>query len=174
MPARVIVPSQVIRTVLDHAALPDPIADMIRELADQSERLRARLSVLEARLGIALEADSGQRLLTSSELPPLDGGLNARWPRRIASDIELVTKNRRALFDYAIEEKFEAGLVLVGSEVKSLRAGKLDIGDAYVAVEAAEKHGYGRCSWRLCAMNSVSHEPRRPLGCSCMRARSRD
>jgi serine O-acetyltransferase len=74
VPARVIVPSQVIRRVLDHAALPDPIADMIRELADQSERLRARLSVLEARLGIALEADSGQRLFDGSELPPLDGG----------------------------------------------------------------------------------------------------
>jgi serine O-acetyltransferase len=74
VPARVIVPSQVIRTVLDHAALPDPIADMIRELADQSERLRARLSVLEARLGIALEGDAGQRLFDSSELPPLDGG----------------------------------------------------------------------------------------------------
>jgi serine O-acetyltransferase len=74
VPARVIVPSQAMRTVLDHAALPDPIADMIRELADQSERLRARLAVLEARLGIALEGDSGQRLFDGSELPPLDGG----------------------------------------------------------------------------------------------------
>jgi len=50
-------------------------------------------------------------------------------------DEKLIVKNRRALFDYEIEERYEAGLVLLGSEVKSMRAGKVDVSDAYVAVE---------------------------------------
>ncbi len=51
---------------------------------------------------------------------------------------ELIVKNRRALFDYEIEERFEAGIALVGSEVKSLRAGKVDVSDAYVSVERGQ------------------------------------
>jgi SsrA-binding protein len=51
---------------------------------------------------------------------------------------QLIVKNRRALFDYAIEEHYEAGLVLVGSEVKSMRAGKVDVSDAYVQVDRGE------------------------------------
>jgi len=48
---------------------------------------------------------------------------------------KLIVKNRRALFDYDIEERYEAGLVLVGSEVKSMRAGKVDVSDAYISVD---------------------------------------
>lgn len=51
---------------------------------------------------------------------------------------KLIVKNRRALFDYAIEERVEGGLVLVGSEVKSMRAGKVDMVDAFAAVERGE------------------------------------
>ena len=47
----------------------------------------------------------------------------------------LVAENRKARFNYAIEAKLEAGLVLTGSEVKSLRAGKANIGDAYASDE---------------------------------------
>ncbi len=50
----------------------------------------------------------------------------------------LVVKNRRATFDYAVEERFEGGLVLKGSEVKSVRAGKTELVDAYGAVENGE------------------------------------
>jgi SsrA-binding protein len=50
----------------------------------------------------------------------------------------LIVKNRRAFFDYDIEERYEAGLALAGSEVKSMRAGKVDVSDAYVAVERGE------------------------------------
>ncbi len=46
----------------------------------------------------------------------------------------LIVKNRRATFDYEISETFEGGLALVGSEVKSMRAGKVDLVDAYAAV----------------------------------------
>ncbi|MDP9152365.1 MAG: SsrA-binding protein SmpB [Myxococcota bacterium] len=47
----------------------------------------------------------------------------------------LIVKNRRALFDYDVGERYEAGVALLGSEVKSMRAGKVDVGDAYVVVE---------------------------------------
>lgn len=50
----------------------------------------------------------------------------------------LIVKNRRATFDYEIEERYEAGIPLVGSEVKSMRAGKVDLTDAYVAVESGQ------------------------------------
>jgi SsrA-binding protein len=55
-----------------------------------------------------------------------------------ASGEKLIVKNRRALFDYAVEERYEGGLVLVGSEVKSMRAGRVDIVDAFAAVENGE------------------------------------
>jgi SsrA-binding protein len=47
----------------------------------------------------------------------------------------LIVKNRRATFDYDIEDKYEAGIALVGSEVKSMRDGKVDVTDAYVSVD---------------------------------------
>src|SRR5579883_3484743 len=50
----------------------------------------------------------------------------------------LIVKNRRAFFDYDIDQRYEAGLALAGSEVKSMRAGKVDVSDAYVSVERGE------------------------------------
>ena len=50
----------------------------------------------------------------------------------------IAAQNRRAHYDYAIEETFEAGLVLTGSEVKSLRAGKGNIAEAYAAPKDGE------------------------------------
>jgi SsrA-binding protein len=46
--------------------------------------------------------------------------------------------NRRARHDYFIEQEFEAGVVLVGTEVKSLRAGKVNLQDAYCVIENGE------------------------------------
>jgi SsrA-binding protein len=55
-----------------------------------------------------------------------------------AKDEVLIVKNRRATFDYAIEDRYEGGLVLVGSEVKSMRAGKVDVVDAFASVDHGE------------------------------------
>ena len=55
----------------------------------------------------------------------------------------LVCSNNRALRDYAIEERLEAGMVLVGSEVKSLRARAADLEGSYAAVSANELMLYG-------------------------------
>lgn len=51
---------------------------------------------------------------------------------------KIIVNNRRATFDYAVEERFEGGLVLLGSEVKSMRAGKVEMVDAYATVERGE------------------------------------
>lgn len=52
--------------------------------------------------------------------------------------IELIALNRRATFDYDIGERFEAGIALIGSEVKMLRAGKADLTDGWVNFEGNE------------------------------------
>ncbi len=51
--------------------------------------------------------------------------------RRAPEGVKVVATNRRARFDYQIEDSWEAGLVLSGSEVKSLRAGNVNLSDAY-------------------------------------------
>lgn len=50
----------------------------------------------------------------------------------------VVARNRKALHDFQVEERVEAGLVLSGSEVKSLRAGNVALGDAYALVRGGE------------------------------------
>ncbi len=55
----------------------------------------------------------------------------------------LVARNRRASFDYVLGDRFEAGLVLKGSEVKMLRAGKADIMDSFCTVERGEAFLHG-------------------------------
>ncbi len=55
-----------------------------------------------------------------------------------------IVVNKKVRFDYFIEDEFEAGLVLHGWEVKSLRAGKINLSDAHVII----KHGE---AWLLCA-----------------------
>lgn len=49
--------------------------------------------------------------------------------------IKIIAKNKRATYDYAFEETFEAGLVLQGTEVKSLRNGRVTMGEAYVMID---------------------------------------
>ena len=51
------------------------------------------------------------------------------------NDEKVLAKNRRASFDYHLEDRFEAGMVLLGSEVKSMRAGTVDITDAWASIE---------------------------------------
>ncbi|MBR1471340.1 MAG: SsrA-binding protein SmpB [Lachnospiraceae bacterium] len=52
--------------------------------------------------------------------------------------IKLVANNKKAYHDYFIIDKYEAGLALVGTEVKSLRAGKCSIKEAYIRIEDGE------------------------------------
>jgi SsrA-binding protein len=54
------------------------------------------------------------------------------------SDRKVVSANRRARHEYTIEDSVEAGLVLTGTEIKSVRAGKVNLQDAYARVENGE------------------------------------
>jgi SsrA-binding protein len=51
---------------------------------------------------------------------------------------KLIVRNKRATFDYELGERFEAGLVLIGSEVKMLRHGKADLTDAWCSIRRGE------------------------------------
>jgi SsrA-binding protein len=75
---------------------------------------------------------------------------------------KLIAQNKKARHDYAIEDVYEAGLVLLGTEVKSLRAGRASLVDSYahikdgeVWLENAHIPEYVQGSW-------TNHEPRRP------------
>ena len=52
--------------------------------------------------------------------------------------VKLICKNRKAFFNFEIEDTFEAGIALVGSEVKSLRAGKANLSDSYGKIKNGE------------------------------------
>jgi len=52
--------------------------------------------------------------------------------------MKIVTQNRKAFHDYSIEETVEAGIILTGTEVKSLRQGKANLKDSYVIVKGSE------------------------------------
>ena len=56
---------------------------------------------------------------------------------------KLVANNKKAYHEYFIEEKFEAGIVLVGTEVKSLREGKCSIKEAYIKIDKGECYVIG-------------------------------
>ncbi len=57
--------------------------------------------------------------------------------------IKLIANNKKAYFDYFIEDTFEAGLVLHGTEVKSLRMGKCSVKESFIRIENGEVFVYG-------------------------------
>jgi len=59
-------------------------------------------------------------------------------PAQKEKKIILITQNKRAVFDFHVEKRIEAGIVLTGSEVKSCRAGKVQLADSYAMVEKGE------------------------------------
>lgn len=64
--------------------------------------------------------------------------------------IKLIANNKKAFHDYFIEEKYEAGISLAGTEVKSLRAGKCSIKEAWVSIDKGEAY--------ICGMNISPYE----------------
>ena len=75
---------------------------------------------------------------------------------------KLIAENRRARFDYFIEESVEAGLVLLGTEVKSLRNGRANIAESYAAIEGEEIVLVNAHIPEYGPANRFNHEPRRP------------
>ena len=72
-----------------------------------------------------------------------------------------VALNRRARHDFTIDETFEAGLVLTGTEIKSIRAGKANLSDAYARVERDEAWLIGAHIAPFEGGNRYNHEPKR-------------
>lgn len=64
--------------------------------------------------------------------------------------IKLIANNKKAYFDYFIEDKYEAGISLSGTEVKSLRTGKCSIKEAYVKIDGGEVY--------ICGMHISPYE----------------
>jgi SsrA-binding protein len=75
---------------------------------------------------------------------------------------KLVAENRRARFDYFIEDTLEAGIALTGTEVKSLRNGRANIAESYAAVEGREIVLVNANIPEYGPANRFNHEPRRP------------
>ena len=73
----------------------------------------------------------------------------------------VISRNRKARFNYAISEKIEAGLVLTGSEVKSLRYGRANIEEAYAAKENGELYLVNCHIAEYSSASYFSHEPTR-------------
>ncbi len=80
----------------------------------------------------------------------------------MAENVKVVATNRKAGFEYFLLERFEAGLALQGSEIKSIRAGQMSIAESYVDIEN------GREAWLVEAhiapyeqANRFNHEPKR-------------
>jgi SsrA-binding protein len=74
---------------------------------------------------------------------------------------ETVAVNRKARHEYLITDTFEAGVVLTGTEIKSIRAGKANLSDAYARVEKGEAWLIGAHIAPYEAGNRYNHEPRR-------------
>lgn len=73
-----------------------------------------------------------------------------------------LARNRRARYDYAILETFEAGVVLRGTEVKSIRAGRIQLKDSYVEIREGEAYLVGAHVSPYAHGNRENHEPERP------------
>ena len=73
-----------------------------------------------------------------------------------------VAQNRKARHDYSIEDSFEAGIVLTGTEIKSVRAGKVSLAEAYARIENGEAWLIGANIAPWDTGNRFNHEPKRP------------
>ena len=76
--------------------------------------------------------------------------------------IKTIATNRKAYHAYYIQESEEAGIALTGSEIKSIRAGRVNLGDAYIRPEGGELWLLNVHIARYQASSYLSHEPTRP------------
>jgi SsrA-binding protein len=73
-----------------------------------------------------------------------------------------VAQNRRARHDYSIEDSFEAGIALTGTEIKSVRAGKVSLAESYARIDNGEAWLVGANISPWDTGNRYNHEPKRP------------
>ena len=80
----------------------------------------------------------------------------------MAKNSRAISINRKAYHDYSIQETLEAGLVLKGSEIKSIRQGKVSLSDAYARPQGGEMWLFNSHIASYDAASYNSHEARRP------------
>lgn len=85
----------------------------------------------------------------------------AQKAKRDDEDIRVVTRNRRAFHEYEILDRIEAGISLVGTEVKSLRDGHANLEDAYAKLEDGEVFLVGSEIPEYAMGNRLNHKPKR-------------
>lgn len=78
------------------------------------------------------------------------------------SGVQVKATNRKALRDYEIEDRFEAGLVLVGSEIKSIREGKASLRESFAVIEGGEAWLYAMNVSEYVKASHFGHDPIRP------------
>lgn len=78
------------------------------------------------------------------------------------SQIKIISENRRARHDYFIEDTMETGIVLQGTEVKSLRLGKVNLRDSFARIENGEVFLHGMHISPYEQGNRFNHDPLRP------------
>ena len=86
-------------------------------------------------------------------------------PSKPVSNETLIGENRKARFQYEILERYEAGLVLQGTEVKSLRQGKISLDEAYARIDGGELWLLGATIPEYSHGNLQNHEPKRKRKC---------
>jgi SsrA-binding protein len=74
---------------------------------------------------------------------------------------KLICQNKKAFFNYSIEETYQAGIALVGSEVKSLRDGRINLGDSYADIKRGEVFLVDAHISPYPQANRMNHEPLR-------------
>jgi SsrA-binding protein len=79
-----------------------------------------------------------------------------------ADGVKVVCRNKRAFHEYEVSDKLECGLVLTGTEVKSLRDGHASLEDAYAKVEGGEVWLLGSDIPEYAMGNRMNHKPKRP------------
>ncbi len=83
-------------------------------------------------------------------------------PRPVAGRVKTVAENRRARHEYSLEDLFDAGIVLTGTEVKALRFGEGSIAESYAEVKDGEVWLVNANIPEWSHGNRFNHEPRRP------------
>lgn len=91
--------------------------------------------------------------------------MSAKKPKNNLISHGVVARNKRATFDYEILEEVEAGLILTGTEVKSLRLGKAQINEAYVGEKDGGLWLLGASIAAYAGGNRMNHEEKRPRKC---------
>jgi SsrA-binding protein len=104
----------------------------------------------------------GANKVPEIEMAKKDAGKAKPTGQHDESAIKIVARNRRARHDYELHEKVEAGLVLTGTEVKSLRNGKASLEEAYAEVNGDEVWLQGCDIPEYLQANRMNHVPKRP------------